>query len=401
MLVLGTIGYVWLMFVWLLVPAFLGPISDELSLSNTQAGLLTGAISFVYIPFALWSGIITDRIGAPRAIGYGLALFGCAQLLRSFAHEFWSILLLTVLIGVGGTAITFGLPKLVSTLYPPERSGTMSSLYLVGMYAGTAAAFAIGRSIAGPLLGGWRPVFFYSGLAVLGFCAVWFLAFVWARRHVSAWRTADGRTDGRSAGGSSDVSSDLRRLLRHRGVLLLAVVGFSYLLLVHGLQNWLTVILQERGVTTEIAVWTTSLFVAAQLVGTLVLPPISDFKTSRRSAVFSCGVFASAGTFALLVVDDAVVPIAFAVFVAGFGLGGLATFVRSLPVEMEGVESTLVATAVGLVFMIGEVGGFVGPLLVGALADRTGSFTLSIFSLLIGSLVILAASAFLTHADHG
>ncbi|RQG87820.1 MFS transporter [Natrarchaeobius halalkaliphilus] len=399
MLALGTIGYVWLMFVWLLVPAFLGPISDEFALSNTQAGLLTGAISFVYIPFALWSGILTDRIGAPRAIGYGMVLFGGAQVLRSVAHEFWSILLLTVLIGVGGTGITFGLPKLVSTLYPPERSGTMSSLYLVGMYAGTAAAFAVGRPIAGPLLGGWRPVFFFSGLAVLAFSVVWFLAYTWTKRRLP-WRTDANRSVERSGDRNRSVSRDLRRLVLHRGVLLLAVVGFSYLLLVHGLQNWLTVILQERGLTTRIAVWTTSLFVVAQLVGTLVLPPLSDFKTSRRTALFSCGIFASAGTFVLLVADDAVFPILFAVFVAGFGLGGLATFVRSLPVEMKGVEGKLVASAVGLVFMIGEIGGFVGPLLVGAVADRTGSFSLSVFLLLLGSLAVIGASAFLTHADH-
>lgn len=45
-----------------------------------------------------------------------------------------------------------------------------------------------------------------------------------------------------------------------------------------------------------------------------------------------------------------------------------------MPPELDGVGPALTGTAVGLVFAVGEVGGFAGPFLVGVLYDLTGSY---------------------------
>ncbi|MDX1748325.1 MAG: MFS transporter, partial [Halobacteriales archaeon] len=149
LLALGSLGYFGFLFVWFVLPAFLSPVIQELGISNTKAGLLTGAIPLIYIPLSLTSGLVVDRIGSRRAIGIGLILLGIAGGIRGMAPGFPSMLALTLLVGVGGTGITFGLPKLVSDLFPPERSGTMSSVYLIGSYLGTAAAFGFGRPYLG------------------------------------------------------------------------------------------------------------------------------------------------------------------------------------------------------------------------------------------------------------
>jgi len=146
-------GYACLTFVWFSVAAFLPVLTTDLGLSGTDAGLLTGIIPLVYVPFSLASGLAIDRIGAPRAIAAGLLLFGLAQLARGFAPGFPTLLALTGLVGIGGTAITFGLPKLVAERFTPTRSGTLSSVYLLGSYLGIPAAFGLGRAILGPCSG--------------------------------------------------------------------------------------------------------------------------------------------------------------------------------------------------------------------------------------------------------
>jgi nitrate/nitrite transporter NarK len=45
-----------------------------------------------------------------------------------------------------------------------------------------------------------------------------------------------------------------------------------------------------------------------------------------------------------------------------------------VPPELDGVGPALTGTAVGLVFAVGELGGFLGPFLVGSLFDLTGSY---------------------------
>jgi cyanate permease len=79
------------------------------------------------------------------------------------------------------------------------------------------------------------------------------------------------------------------------------------------------------------------------------------------------------------------------VVVAGVGIGGLAPLMRSIPIELDGIGPQLTGVATGLVFTVGEVGGFAGPFLIGSLRDATGSFLPGFALLAAGGLVVVAA----------
>jgi len=173
--VVGTGGYTCLMFIWFSLPASLSTIIADLELSGTQAGVVAGAVPLTYIRSRCgraWSSIASDPA---ESLAAGVLIYGVAQIGRSFAAGFPSLLAATLLIGVGATAITFGLPKLVSVLFPPDETGFPSSIYLVGASTGTAGAFAVGRPILSPLLGGWRELFFWSGVVAVGYGILWFV----------------------------------------------------------------------------------------------------------------------------------------------------------------------------------------------------------------------------------
>lgn len=370
---LGTVAYGSLMVVWFSPAVYLGAIVGDLGLSSTQAGLLTGAVPLTYIPIALFSGLIIDRIGPYRAIGTGLLLFGSAQVGRAGAGTFPEMLALTALVGVGGTTVTFGLPKLVAELFPTDASGTPSSVYMLGSFAGTAAVFSLGRGVVGPLLGGWRPFFSATGVGVLAYAVLW-----WAGVYLAP---LESLRSSERAGGNGERNSrgvalrrDVERVFSAPAMRWLALVGIVYLMTVHGLQNWLATALRARGVAPAVAATVTSGFVVAEAAGALVIPTVSDRLGRRGDVITVCGFVCLLGVGTLLLPSVSVaLPVA-GVLAVGVGVGGLSPLVRMVPADVAEIGPALTGTAIGLVFAVGELGGFLGPFLVGFLFDHTGSY---------------------------
>ncbi|WP_228434402.1 CynX/NimT family MFS transporter [Natrarchaeobaculum aegyptiacum] len=385
LVVAGTFSYTALMFVWFSLPAYLSTIITEVGLSSTQAGVLAGAVPLTYIPLALFSGLVVDRIGPGRIIGVGVVIYGLAQIGRSVAGDFPTLLATTLLIGVGATTITFGLPKLVSELFPPDQTGRPSAIYLVGASAGSALVFAVGRPVIGPALGGWRPLFFWSGVVAVVYGLCWLA--------VALWTGIDDHTS--DAGDSfalESVLADLRVVLTHRDLQLVVVVGTMYLLLSHGVQGWLPTILEARGLEPALAGQATSLFVAAYVVGILTVPELADRYQARTVAIVGCGAVVFVGMAGVLLGGTSPL-LAVAIVVAGLGGGGISPLVRAIPPALEGIGARLTGTAVGFIFAVGEIGGFFGPMLVGVFHDVTGSFVPGLLMLSAAGIVVALAGA--------
>ncbi|NUC74463.1 MFS transporter [Haloterrigena sp. SYSU A558-1] len=378
----GALSYTCLMFVWFSLPAYLSVIIDDVGLSSTQAGILTGAVPLTYIPLALFSGVAVDRIGPGRSLAAGVLIYGVAQIARSFAPGFPSLFVVTLLLGVGATAITFGLPKLVGVLFPPEKTGRPSAVYLVGASTGSALVFAVGRPILGPWLGGWRPLFFWSGVVAVAYGLVWLV--------VTLRAGIDDRMDGDGGFSLESILEDLRLVLSHRELQLVVVIGTMYLLLNHGLQGWLPTLLESRGLAAGPAGQTTSILVASYVVGVLTVPELADRYGLRRPALMACGAVAFVGVAGVIVGGTGPLVLV-GIVVTGIGVGGISPLVRAIPPDLEGIGARLTGTAVGFIFAVGELGGFFGPMLVGALRDATGSFVPGLVVLAAGALVVVLA----------
>ena len=383
LVVAGAFGYTCLMFVWFSLPAYLSTVIAELGLTGTQAGVLVGAVPLTYIPLALVSGVVIDRVGPGRSLATGVLIFGVAQVGRSAAPGFPSLLAFTLLVGVGATAITFGLPKLVSVLFPPERTGTPSSIYLIGSSVGSAGVFGVGRPILGPMLGGWRALFFWSGVVAVAYAVVWFAV---ARRAGIDESTAEGE----ASFSVDSVGRDLRLILAHRELQLVVVVGTMYLLVNHGVQGWLPTVLEARGLSPDLAGRTTSGFVAAFALGVATVPAVADRYAARRAAVIACGFVTFAGVVGLMAGGVGLLLYA-GVVAAGVGVGGLSPLVRAIPPDLDGVGAELTGTAMGFIFAVGEIGGFLGPVVVGSLHGVTGSYVPGLGLLAAAGLVVVLA----------
>lgn len=371
-----------LMFVWFSLPAYLPTVIAEVGLTGTEAGILAGAVPLTYIPLGILTGLVVDRLGAGRSITVGLLVFGLAQFGRSAAPGFLSLLAFTLLLGVGGTAITFGIPKLVGECFPAGRTGPPTSLYLVGASAGSAAVFAVGRPVLGPMLGGWRPLFYWSGLAVVAYAVVWFV--------LTALASVDVDATGDTGFDRAAIGRDLRTLFAHRDLRLVVVVATMYLMIAHGLQGWLPTVLEARGLPPGPAGQTTSLFVAGTVVAVLVVPSLADRFDARRPAIVGSGLVGFVGLVSVVAGETGPLVVA-GVALAGMGVGGISPLVRAIPPDLDDVGPRLTGTAMGFAFAVGEIGGFSGPFLVGALYDLTGSYAFGLTLLAVGGLVVVGA----------
>lgn len=385
LVVAGTLCYSSLTFSWFSLAAYLPTIIDELGLSGSQAGLLAGAVPLTYVPLGLVSGVLVDRLGPVRSLAIGVAIVGGAQLGRSVAPGFPTLLVSTLLLGVGGTAITFGLPKLVGVLFPADAVGVPTSIYLVGASAGSAGAFALGRPVIGPLLGGWRPLFRWTAVAVVGYVVVWLVVARLSGVTVADDQASDSLT-------RSSVARDVRTILTHRDMRLLVVVATVYLLVSHGMQNWLPTILEARGLGPGLAGQTTSLFVIASLGAVLVVPALAERFRARRAAVVGCGAIGTVG-IASVVLGGVGPLVVVGIALAGAATGGLSPLIRAIPPDLDGVGAKLTGTAMGFAFAVGEIGGFAGPLVVGALFDATGTYAAGLSVLGAGTVVVVVAGA--------
>jgi len=169
-----------------------------------------------------------------------------------------------------------------------------------------------------------------------------------------------------------------------------------YLLIAHGMQGWLPTLLEARGYSPDRAGRTTSLLVAANVVGVLTVPAAADRLGARRTALMVCGLVATLGISGVLSSGLGLVLLG-SVLVTGFGFGGLSPLIRAIPPELEGIGARLTGTAVGFIFAVGEIGGFLGPVLIGTLYDLTGSYAPGLGILATGGLVVAVAGGVLRY----
>lgn len=139
------------------------PIKQELQLSDTSMGLLTGT-SFALlhvaamIPIASWA----DRRSRRNLIAWGLGLWSLLTVLTGLARSFGEIFVVRLGLGVGEATAVPASHSLVSDYFPVERRASALSMLVVAGPIGQTLAFALGGWVNEFF--GWRAVFFVFGV---------------------------------------------------------------------------------------------------------------------------------------------------------------------------------------------------------------------------------------------
>jgi predicted MFS family arabinose efflux permease len=374
-------------------PALLPSLVPQWGLSNSEAGWITAAFYGAYILAVPVLVTLTDRLDAKSVYLSGVTLTVAGHLLFGlYADGPWGAAVARILAGVGwaGTYMT-GLKLLADrvegTLMSRATAGHAASIGISG-----ALSFACADLIAS--LGGWRAAF----LVACGSAACAWLLIAWAvpRRARSA-----------SPAASEHALFDFRPVLRNRSAMAYAIVYGVHTLEMNALRGWGVAYLAFVATTTgaPAAISPALTLTVLGLVGTLasVLGNEAAILLGRRRLI-GAALIGSAACAALL-----------GLFGSGSYILAVVLIVIYGPIVWLD-SSSLTAGAAGTAeparrgatlavhSMLGYIGGFIGPLVVGWTLDAGGGMSPATWAaafLIVGALSVVALAVFLLMRPRG
>lgn len=385
-LMLGLLWFVYFCFGMVngSVAPLISHIGEDLALGRSSLGIVMGAWALVYIGAAMPSGTAIDRFGTRRGIAVGIVVIALSGLARAAADDFWTLFLSIALFGLGGPLVSVGAPKVIAQWFGGDERGTAMGIYMTGPYLGTAFAFATANSVFMPLFdGSWRTTVAAFGLLALSAAASWLL-FAREPRAGAAGPARDARSR----------SSAFAPLLRQDRVRIILVATLAAFMFNHGMTAWLPTMLGARGLDPASAGLWASIPTLVGVVSALVVP---RFATPAR------GIDILSLLYVFLVV--ATVLLAFTQgggMILGLILLGIArvtgTIMLMILMDAPRVGSDNMGAASGLYFTVGEIGGVLGPAMLGIVADLSGSFVASMMTLNLLAVFLLVMTVPLKRA---
>lgn len=153
-LVVSTLAFTVCFMVWMMFGVIGIPIKKALNLSATEFGLLTAMPvltgSLIRVPLGIW----TDRFGGRIVMAVLMAVTVPAIYLMAYATAYWHFLLIGLFVGLAGGSFSVGTPY-VARWFPKNRQG-----FAMGVYGAGNSGAAVNKFVAPALVVafGWTMV---------------------------------------------------------------------------------------------------------------------------------------------------------------------------------------------------------------------------------------------------
>jgi len=376
---------------------------SDLRFSETVYGLGAGIFFIGYFLFEIPSNIILHRVGARLWIARVMLTWAVISAAMVFVTSATGFYILRFLLGVAEAGFFPGVILYLTYWYPSDRRAAIIALFMTGI----PVAGVIGGLISGWILkamtgvhglAGWQWLFLLEAVPslVLGVAVLAYLddGIVRAR-----WLAADEKEIllGRIAEDQKHASAHaLWDGCTNARVWFLGVIYFCLIAGLYGAGFWLPTLIHRTGVESPLAIgMLTVLPNAVAAVAMVTISRRSDRTRERRWHLVTPALVGAAGWLVTVRYgrDTAIALSGMSLAIAGVTTS-LALF-WSLPTAI--LAGAAAATGIALINSIGNLAGFLGPWLIGWLADRTGSTDLGVYALAgvmaIGSMLVLTIPA--------
>jgi ACS family tartrate transporter-like MFS transporter len=352
-------------------------MNADIGLSPIAYAWGAGIFFVAYFVFEVPSNLVMERIGARVWMARIMLTWGLVSGATAFVEGPWSFLALRFLLGAAEAGFVPGMLLYVTYWFPPRYRGRAVAWFFIA----APLSSAIAGLLSVPILRmdgfwgfrGWQWMFMLEALPalLLAFVVLGYLVdtprkAAWLRTEERDWLERQCERPAQQV----RAAEQLRTLLDPR-VWLLSAIYVGRTTAMYGISLFLPLILQAIGLTNEQTGVVAAVPFAAATVGSVLWAYSSDRHNERHWHSIAAVWLAAIG----LTAASAIGPSAWAlvaISLAAIGLYAQAVCFWALPPMM--LSRTAAAAGIAAINSVGNLGGFIGPYLVGWTAAATGGY---------------------------
>jgi sugar phosphate permease len=375
----------------------------DLGFSEGVVGMGAGVFFFGYFLLEVPGALIVERRSARRWIARIMISWGLFTVLMAFIHTARQFYLVRFLVGAAEAGFLPGVIVYLTHWFRYEDRAKAVAFF----YAANPLSYVVGSPLAGLLLGlswlglrGWRWLFILEGIPaiIFGLITIWYLTdwpdqAKWLPDNEKAWITQELKREKQS----KKCSYGIWEALRHRDVILLTLCYFGAMTGAYGIAFWLPTILKRLTGQSDLKV---TLMAALPYVAGFITQQVNGWHSDRTRErrwhaalpVLVCGL---ALVFAVVYRENLAVALVLFV-VAGGAFYGFQPVFWAVPTLF--LSESAAAAAIGSINAVGNLGGFVGPMVMGYLVTRTHSFSAGLLYLVAS---LFASGVFMLAVGRG
>ncbi len=380
--------------------AIAGGMNQALGISGTIAGLAAGIFFWGYLVLQFPAGHIAEHGSAKKYIAWSILSWGVISFLTGFVQNSWQLLFMRFLLGVSEGGVYASILIVIGKWFPQQERGRANALFMLSLPLGAAVT----NPFAGYVVANysWRGLFFFEGIVSLSMIAIWWPLISdspqqakWISKEEKEYLLTTLAEEKAKLSATRKLATQVKwsykQLLTDKNLFLLAIVKLCETTGTYGYLIWLPVMLKKLTKMSMTNVgWLSALPLVACMIGIYWFGALSDRKGNRRIwCANGCWGFAVALWLSTLFPNYMWLSYALIVLT-----GMLSKAVESPYWTMPSVvfQPGIAGGATGILNGVGNFGGFIGPLLLGALMTTSGNMTIGIDSLV----AIVALGGFLT-----
>lgn len=359
-------------------------VTQSFALTPGEKGMVFSGFFIGYAAFNFIGGYLADRFGPKRVFMWAMCIWSALCALTATAFNFWSLLIVRALFGVGEGPVPTTANKVVNNWFPIRERARA-----VGI---NQAGGPLGGALAGPVIGflalslGWQWSFVIVGAIGLLWAIAWrFIATDLPSQHprVSAEELADiqeGREDVIASEGVAGGPT-LAWVLTRPSVLFTGFSLFCYNYILYFFMTWFpSYLVDVKGVSLQQMSWVTAfpwlVGACGMAAGGFLIDRIY-LKTGRqlfsRKVVLVTCLIAAAACIGLSGRAEGVSAVVMFMSIAiGFLMLTASAYWALI---QDTVPSRFVGTAGGLMHGMGNCAGLFAPTLTGFIIQMTGTYS--------------------------
>jgi ACS family tartrate transporter-like MFS transporter len=365
-------------------------MNQQLGLSDKAFGFGAGIFFIGYFIFEVPSNLILERVGARAWMFRIMLTWGLVSMATAFVRDATGFYVLRFLLGAAEAGFYPGMVLYLTYWFPR----TTRARFIAAFLAAVPFANVIGGPLSGAILSmegmeglhGWQWLFLLEGVPS---CALAFaiLVFLPDRPAHARWlNDEEKQTIASRLDQDALPHQTLWSGLSDARVWLLSIADFGIVTGLYGINFWLPQIVSKMGYSNLDTGFVVAIPYLASMIGMIAWGYSSDLSRERIWHVAMAALLAAGGlTFAAILRDPVSVLIALSVAAIGI-YAALATF-WTLPPSFLG--GTAAAGGIALINSISNLGGFVGPTVIGWLKQTTHGYQTG-FAVLSAALVVSA-----------